>query len=128
LTSIAKKKRVFKFRPFKDFKEVQKEFNEAQIVFITPDQLYYLPQSMFDITIGINCFQEMIFKQIEDYFEEINRLSKYLYLKAKEVPKNIYKESLIPLALYPIPQHWKLVDSQISPFSKRYSEVIYKTG
>ena len=127
LTSIAQKKRVFKFRPFKDFKEVQKEFNEAQIVFITPDQLKYLPESMFDIAIGINCFQEIIVEEIKDYFEEINRVAKYLYIKAMDVPHNYYKESFIPLVLYPIPQHWKLVDSQISPFSKRYSEVLYKT-
>lgn len=128
LTSIAQKKRVFKFRPFKDFKGVQKEFNEAQIVFITPDQLKFLPDSMFEIAIGINCFQEIITAEIKDYFKEINRLAKYLYIKAMDVPQNYYKESLIPLVLYPIPQHWKLVDSQISPFSKRYSEVLYKTG
>lgn len=107
---------------------MREEFNEAQIVFITPDQLKYVPESTFDIAVGINCFQEMIVEQIKDYFKEIDRLAKYLYIKAMNIPQNYYKENLVPLELYPILKHWKLIDSQVSPFAKRYSEVLYKTG
>lgn len=92
LTNIFPGKKIFRFRPFENFTEIQKEFEEADLVFLAPDQFELLPSKSVDITIGINCFQEMVDEQIISYFNLIDRTSSYLYLKASEAPQNVYFE------------------------------------
>ncbi|MBK9146179.1 MAG: putative sugar O-methyltransferase [Candidatus Melainabacteria bacterium] len=53
-------RKIFKFRPFSDFSEVESEFNNASIRFLLPSQLELLPNDSFSACINISSFHEMI--------------------------------------------------------------------
>ena len=79
LTRVFPDIKILKFREFKNFKEIKKEFEKSQICLFLPYQLELLPPKIFDIFISISNLPEMRFKQIANYFKQINRLCRGYY-------------------------------------------------
>ena len=119
-------RRIFQFRPFNSFDKVRDEMVKAEIVFLMPDQLRLLPDGMIDLSIGINCFQEMLLEQVVDYLNQFDRLSRYVYLKAMDTPHNVYKEMLLPFDQYPINPSWRQVKSEPCMLPIGYTSTLYE--
>lgn len=107
LSMVFPDKKVMKFRPFVNFEEVEDEYNEADIVFIMPDQLAMIPDHSADLFLAIDCLHEMKTEQVVHYFKEADRLSKYFYYKCwqqTEVPWDNVKHTI---SSYPVKPTWK---------------------
>ena len=76
LTNLFKNKKVFKYRTFDKFSEIEEEFISSEIRFLSPDQLKLVSNKFFDLSIAIDCLHEMNKVQVEWYFNEFDRLSK----------------------------------------------------
>ena len=50
--------------------------NNQKVIFLTPWQISYIPSNFITLTSNLHSFQEMKFRQIENYFSEIQRISK----------------------------------------------------
>jgi putative sugar O-methyltransferase len=89
LSSVFRDKKIFFFRPFDRFSDVEKEFNGADIVFLLPHQANMLPPKNVDLFINISSLHEMKLDQIHAYFNLIDKLTKgYFYSKQWWVSHN----------------------------------------
>jgi putative sugar O-methyltransferase len=108
LSQMFPQKKIFKFRPFQDFKQIEEEYSRADLVFLTPDQLDKIPDKSVDLFMAIGCMQEMKRQMIVDYFHQIDRLSSRFYFKSTEVTVTT-DETVNAPDTYPIPSHWTTV-------------------
>ncbi len=82
LKNVFPRDKIFTFRHFNSFREIQREFDESRIQFLMPHQIKHMPKNFFDIIINISSFQEMSIHQIRSYFYEVDRLTNgYFYTK-----------------------------------------------
>ncbi len=82
LTAVHSKKRVFKFRHFAKFADIENELENCDIAFFTPNQMALFPDSYFEIFASISTLPEMASNQIDNYLRQAERLtSRYVYLK-----------------------------------------------
>jgi len=117
---------VFKFRPFDNFSEVQREFEEADIIFLTPNQLESLPDKSVDLFVNISSLHEMRMDQINYYFREIERLtSKYFYFKQWKETTVPFENETIREADYPIRENWQLIYRQQCAVQHKFFEALY---
>lgn len=108
LTSVFRDKKIFAFRPFDRFKDVEKEFNNADISFLLPHQAEMLPDKSVDLFINISSLHEMTIDQIHAYFKLIDKLTKgFFYSKQWWISQNAADGIAIKPEDYPVPASWK---------------------
>lgn len=69
LSRVFPEKRVFGFKPFENYSDVEAELERADIVFLSPNQLPLLPDAFADVSISISSLHEMTKDQIGRYKE-----------------------------------------------------------
>lgn len=112
ISLLFKDKKIFKYRDFKKFKEIEMEFSNSQLIFLLPHQIRLLPANYIDLTINISSFHEMLHKQINIYFNEIERLTRkggFLYLKEWKKGIILQENTVIYMDEYPISNKWKSI-------------------
>jgi len=109
LTDVFPDKKIFKFRPFGSFAEIADEYAEANIVFLTPDQLSTLPDHSAELFLAIDCLHEMKADRVAHYFNEAERLCTYFYYKCWQTtyvaPDNVHYS----WNSYPVHSNWKVL-------------------
>lgn len=127
LKKVFPKEKIFSFRHFDNFNEIEKEFNSSRLRFLLPHQIENIPKDFFDITINIASFQEMATGQIKNYIKQIDRLTKG-YFYSKQWKKAHAKEnSFIKENEYPIPPKWRRIYHRKHPIQTMFFEALYKT-
>ncbi len=82
LAAVHPDKKIFRFRHFDSLDEVACELDEADVAFLTPNQMELFPPGYFDIFASISTLPEMAADQIANYLRHAQRLArKYVYLK-----------------------------------------------
>jgi putative sugar O-methyltransferase len=129
LSSIFHDRRLFRWRPISNFADVRQEFDEAEVCFLTPDQLEYLPERSVDLGINISSFHEMTIDKIGYFISQFDRLlapDGHFYLKA-------WKRSVLPVdnvvinrADYPIPADWASTVERTPDFQPTFFEAIFR--
>ena len=127
LSNVFSDRKIFSFRPFDTFADVREEYEAADIVFLTPNQLESLPDQSIDLFINISSLHEMRMDQIEYYFGEIERLTRrYFYLKQWQETTVPFENETIREADYPIRDDWQLVYRQQCTVQKKFFEALYQ--
>ncbi len=127
LSNQFKRKKIFKFRSFKKYEEIKNEFELADLIFLLPGQLELLPSKIIDFFISISSLQEMKKKQIDYYFNTINRLiKKYIYRKQWKISKNPSDNIIITERDYPILDGWKQVYWRECKVKTKFFEALFK--
>ncbi len=106
LSDVFHDKKIMKFRPFSEFKEIEKEFSEANIIFLTPDQLSKLPDKSADLFLAIDCLHEMKPQMIDHYFNEAERTSSYFYFKCWQNTTVPFDGISYSQNSYPVHKNW----------------------
>ncbi len=127
LSTIFADRKIFPFRSFSSYDTVRDEISQADIAFLTPNQLALLPDKSIDLFINISSLHEMRMDQIRYYFGEIDRLTrKYFYYKQ-------WKETVIPFenekiteADYPVRDNWRLINRQQCKVQTYFFEALYE--
>ncbi len=126
IQSIFPNKRLFLFRDFENYSEIKDEFEKAEIKFITQDQLNYLPNKIFDLSIAIDCLHEMNKLQVENYFNNFDRLSNNLFFKSQVNQWAYFDNHKYNINNYPIKSNWKKILHEKSLIPNQYFDAIYK--
>ena len=127
LSSVFEGRKIFRFRPFDDFEQVQSEFEDAHIIFLTPNQLELLPDKSIDLFLNISSLHEMRMDQIRYYFGEVDRLtSKYFYFKQWKETTIPYENETVTEADYPVRDDWRLINRQQCKVQKPFFEALYE--
>jgi|GEM_PF-1331540 len=69
---------LFGVRDFADWRDVEAEMSEAQLIFLLPHQLSLLPDDFVDAALSISSLHEMLPKQANWYLSEMGRTAKHL--------------------------------------------------
>ena len=127
LSSIFEDRKIFNFRRFDDIDQVQSEIENADIIFLTPNQLELLPDKSIDLFINISSLHEMRMDQIRYYFDEIDRLTrKYFYFKQWKETTIPFENQTILEADYPVRDDWRLINRQQCKVQKPFFEALYE--
>ena len=126
LSNAYNKKKIFFFRPFNTFEEVENEFYSSEIIFLMPDQLDLLPNKIVDLFLAIDCLHEMKKKQVQSYFDQVNRLAKHFYFKC-------WEKTIVPFdgithlkKDYPIKSNWDKIYKEKCEVPSEYFEALYQ--
>ena len=126
LSSVFKDRKIFSFRPFDKFGEVEKEFNDADIIFLLPHQAEMLPDKSVDLLINISSLHEMKIDQIHAYFKLIDKLTKgFFYSKQWWVSQNPADGITITPKDYPVPTKWKQLYLRKAKVQTYFFEAMY---
>lgn len=126
LSKVFHKEKIFKFRPFKSFKDIRTEFEESRIQFLMPHQIEFLPEKYFDLFINISSLHEMKRDQIKNYIKQIDRLCEG-YFYTKQWRKSRAKDNgFIKENEYPIPKTWKIINRRSRhPIQNMFFDTLY---
>lgn len=126
LSAVFRDKKIFSFRPFDRFSDVEKEFNDADIVFLLPHQAELLPAKSVDLFINISSLHEMKLDQIHTYFKLIDKLTTgFFYMKQWWVSHNAQDGLTITPKDYPVPQNWKQLYLRAANVQTYFFESMY---
>ncbi len=126
LSSQFPEREVFKFRPFKNFSDVEKAFESAKLRFVTPDQLKLIPDRAADLFLAIDCLHEMRIEQISEFFSEANRLARNIYFKCWCDTTIPFDEVRIKEDEYPVPGSWRKVYHRRCVVPSTFFEAFYE--
>ncbi len=126
LSSVFKNMKIFFFRPFDRFEAVEREFNDADIIFLLPHQAEMLPAKIVDLFINISSLHEMKIEQIHAYFKLIDKLTRgFFYSKQWWSSHNPADGITITPKEYPVPQNWKQLYLRAAKVQTYFFEAMY---
>ncbi|WP_170131739.1 putative sugar O-methyltransferase [Aquicella lusitana] len=128
LSSVFHDRNIFRARNFDSYEEVRDEIERASIVFLLPHQLTLLPDKQFDLCINISSFGEMNLDQIQWYFEQINRLGSYFYMKQWDLSKNPFDGLVLHKNDYPCLENWQEIYSRNCAVQNEFFETLYQVN
>jgi putative sugar O-methyltransferase len=122
-------RRIFEFRHFDTFDDVAEEFQAAEILFLTPNQLDLLPPQRADLFVNVSSLHEMRPDQIEHYFAAIQtHCSGCFYTKQWQRSINEYDGLVLTHDDYPVPAGWQVVFDRAHPVQVAFFEALYQLG
>jgi len=76
LSRLFPDRKIFSFRHFDRFADIAAELEQADIAFLTPNQMALFPDRFFDVVLSISTLPEMAPAQISNYLLQMARLSR----------------------------------------------------
>lgn len=129
ITKLFPDEKVFQFRHFDNFKEVEQELSECRFAFLTPNQIEYFPDGYFDLCVNMNSLGEMRLDQVENYLYHIDRLTTKGFMSRQEFhdkSKNEWLEGF-PKETFALPtERWKLLVDKIDDFHPYFFNQIWR--
>ena len=126
LSNVFAERKIFGFRQFTDFNTVREDFEVAEIIFLTPNQLELLPDNSVDLSVSVSSFHEMRMAQIGYYFSELERLTrKFFYLKQRAGSTAAAEQTTIRESDYPVGEDWTLLLEQRCDMQPGLIEALY---
>ncbi len=68
--------KIFAFRPFESFAEIEAELRESRFAFFTANQIELRPARYFDLFVYVNSLMEMQHEQCANFLAQIQRLTR----------------------------------------------------
>jgi putative sugar O-methyltransferase len=122
-------RRIFPYREFTAFAEIEEEFRTCDIAFFLSTQISKLPDKLADLVINISSLHEMRPEQIKFYFSQFDRLLKadgVFYHKQWKRGVVPFEDVVIHQEDYPIPPTWHCELSRETPIQTRFFEARYR--
>ena len=109
-------KRLFEFRRFDRFDDIQNELDEASVALFTPNQISKFPDRYFDVVLSISTLPEMRHDQVNFYLSEFARLSRgHIFLKQFKTWKNPNDGTELSSENYRFASDWSLILDRTDP-------------
>jgi putative sugar O-methyltransferase len=103
-------KRIFGFRRFTNFSDIEEELKGADVAFFTANQIEMFPSGYFDVVLSISTLPEMTVDQVNAYLRDFQRLSsRYIFLKQWKTWKNPLDGTDLSIDDYRLMPNWKVV-------------------
>jgi putative sugar O-methyltransferase len=127
LTSLFGERKAFHFRHFDRYEDVAGELGEAEIVFLTPNQLEVIPAQNADLFVNISSFHEMRIDQVANFLGQVGRHTNGIfYTKQWRAWTNKLDGVTIRQEDYPIPASWERVYEREHPVQTQFFEAAYR--
>jgi putative sugar O-methyltransferase len=129
ITKLFPNEKVFSFRHFDDFKEIEKELAESRFAFLTPNQIEQFPDGYFDLCVNMNSLGEMRLDQVENYLYHIDRLTTMGFMSRQELhekSKNKWLEGFSKEVFALPEERWELIIDKIDDFHPYFFNQVWK--
>jgi putative sugar O-methyltransferase len=127
LAALFPERRIFRFRRFEKFEEIEHELSGADIGFFTSNQLAKFPAGYFDLFATISSIHEMRRDQIRHYMLQMGRTTRsVLYLKQQKDYVNPVDNLVIGKDDYPLPEGWVAGRERFDLINPGFFERIYR--
>jgi putative sugar O-methyltransferase len=127
LTRLFPDRKAFLFRHFDRFDDVATQLSQAEIAFLTPNQLEAIPPQRADVFINISSFHEMRPDQIGRFLVQADRHTNGIfYMKQWRAWTNEVDGVTIRQGDYPIPASWDRVYEREHPVQTQFFEAAYR--
>jgi len=127
LTRVMPQKRIFSFRSFDDFADIEKELERADIAFFTANQLDKFPPNYFDVILSISTLPEMRPDQVSLYFSLFQSLSRrHIYLKQWKSWKNPLDGTDIQVENYLLGSDWQIIMDRTDPIVPEFFNRVWR--
>ncbi len=129
LTTLFPDRPTFHFRHFDDGAEVAGELAQAQLAFLTPNQLELLDPLGVSLFVNISSLHEMRPEQIAYYLGQVDRhTSGCFYTKQWRDWHNEEDDVRVGQHDYPIPEHWETIYAHRHPVQRMFFHALYRVG
>lgn len=121
--------RLFCYREFAQFSDIETDFLACDIAFFLSTQIAQLPDGLAELIINVSSLHEMRLEQIGFYFTQFDRLlleGGTFYFKQWKRGVVPFEDVVIHQADYPIPKNWTLELSREAPIQSKFFEERYK--
>jgi len=128
ITKVFQYEKIFSFRHFDSFEEIEQELSESRFAFFTPNQIEYFPDKYFGLSVNMNSLGEMRLDQVENYLYHIDRLTKHGFLSRQELhdkSKNEWLEGFSKETFSLPDERWKLLLDKIDDFHPHFFNQIW---
>ena len=127
LTTLFPERRAFRFRHFDHYEDILAELGEAEMAFLTPNQLEALPPQGADVFINISSFHEMRPDQVANFLLQVGRHTDGIfYTKQWREWTNEVDGVTMRQEDYPIPTSWDRVYERGHPVQTQFFEAAYR--
>lgn len=126
LSNTFPEKKIFICPLFSDFSQIEKAYNESDIVFMMPSQMALIPKDSIDLFLAIDCLHEMLNGQIDYIFNQIDRLSRFFYMKCWKTTKIPFDNHTLAEDSYPYKNNWKPINRAECIFPSNYFEIAFE--
>jgi putative sugar O-methyltransferase len=121
-------RRIFAFRHFTNDEEVAQELEDAEIAFLTPNQLDLVPNLRADLGISISSLHEMRRDQINHYLTILDRhCDGWVYIKQWQRWTNWLDDLTVSREDYPFPSHWRSLFDRPHAIQGDFFEALFAT-
>lgn len=129
LSETLPERRVFRFRRFGSAGEVAEELTEADLAFLTPNQLELIEPLGARLGVNISSLHEMRPEQIERMLALVDRhVQGFFYTKQWERWENPADHVVAAREEYPYPAHWRRIFERRHPIQRAFFEALYATS
>jgi putative sugar O-methyltransferase len=119
--------KIFFFRPFQKYSDVQQEFEAARIRFLAAHQIELLPPKHFDLFINISSLHEMTYEQIERYLQQIDRLCRGRFYTKQWISSQAKVNGVVMREHdYPIPKSWITLYHTHHPIQRLFFHALHE--
>jgi putative sugar O-methyltransferase len=109
LTKLFPDRKVFAFRHFDRFEDVEQELAAADLAFFTPNQLVHFPDRTFDAFLTISTLPEMAPAQITNYLSLMGKLARHgVYVKQWRKWFNDKDGFEFTAEMLKLPEEWRM--------------------
>jgi putative sugar O-methyltransferase len=129
LTRLFPGRRIFRFRHFDSPAEIAAELVDAEIAFLTPNQLDLIDPVGAELFVNISSLHEMRPAQIAHYIDEVAKHCApggYFYSKQWIRSLNPHDDLVIEREDYPIPPEWDRIYDRRHPVQRPFFEALYR--
>lgn len=127
LSRVLADKRIFPFRRFARFEEVREELEQADLAFLSANQILQFPTGYFDVMLSISTLPEMRVDQVALYRELFGKLSRrHIFLKQWKDWKNHLDGTDLGVADYDFGRDWRLTLDRTDPVNPRFFNRVWK--
>lgn len=108
--------------------EIMNSIKVNDIIFILPHQIELIEEKYFDIVIALDCIHEMNKKTVKFYMKNIDKISKFFFMKVWEntdVPYEFNRNLNIHDNSYEFLSKWKLIKKEKSIFPSSFYNITF---
>ena len=121
-------KRLFTFRRFGAFAEIENELSRCDVAFFTANQLTALPDQWFDVSSTISTLPEMTAKQVQLFLGLMRaKTRRAIFLKQWKEWRNAKDGFRMTRADYAMPPPWQVTVDQTDPLIPRFFDAVWET-
>ena len=127
LRQILPEKRVFAFRRFKAFAEIEDELSQCDLAFFTSNQLASFPDSWFDVASTISTLPEMTARQVDLFLGLMRSKTRHaIFLKQWKSWRNAKDGIHMRRDDYVMPPPWRQTVDRTDPLIPTFFNTIWE--